>query len=99
MHIEFTSTEVEERSGVANQGTDKERAWKMRSQKCLMWLQGDEYPEKAVWNLDENEPPYDVGNYVIHDSSYQVDRNKKIELSPWNRRLTPVNIAEKKKAS
>lgn len=42
--------------------------------------QMEPYPAKVNVNLEENQPPFEPGFYVVTDESFYVDRNKNLLL-------------------
>lgn len=70
--IEITSTQITNMSGVSkatgkNYSINKQEAW--------AFINNAPYPEKLELNLDDGQPPYAVGKYLIDlNSCASVDR-------------------------
>jgi hypothetical protein len=73
IRIEVKSTEVQSRNGTRQNGTP----WSMRSQEAYAFTfdaNGRErpYPERISLQLDDNQAPYNVGQYNLHPMSIYV---------------------------
>lgn len=77
--IEVTETTIENRSGTSNR-TGK--AYSMNEQTAWMHKPGQQYPERIKITLEQNQMPYQPGNYNLAPASFRVDRFGGIEVRP-----------------
>lgn len=90
--VEIETTKTKTRSGVSKRtGND----YSITEQAALMFKEGERHPDKISINLDSGQPPYQVGVYLLDDSSYGVSNFGGIEVRPV---LVPF-VASLKQAS
>lgn len=77
--IEITSTEIKTRSGTS---TRTGNAYSMREQIGYLHKPAVPYPEKIKIMLEENQLPYNLGNYSLSSESFYVDKYDSIAVRP-----------------
>lgn len=87
--IEITDTTLENRSGTS---TRTGKAYSMNEQTAWMHKPGQQYPDRIKLTLDQNQVPYQPGNYALAPTSYRVDRYGSIEVRPV---LVPLPAQQK----
>lgn len=93
--VEVTSTLVESKTGTSSR-TGK--SYSIREQECWLHTCDKEgrprpHPERAVLPLDENQPAYPVGNYVVCPSSLYVGRFGMVGIRLKLRQTAPASAA------
>ena len=71
MHIEIQSTELFVKSGNAK-STGK--PYSIRKQDAWAHIEGQPYPVRIGFNLEENAAPFQPGMYVLDERSFYVDK-------------------------
>lgn len=84
IRIDIESTEVRTKSGIS-QRTSK--PYSIREQTAHYFRQGEKYPDRITVTLGDGQPPYAVGTYTLHPSSYFVNRYGQLQVQPV---LAPV---------
>lgn len=86
MKIEIVSADVREISGTSSK-TGK--AYNMKKQDAYVHLDGQKYPVKFEFTLEDKATPYAPGWYSLDESSYFVDRFSNLQLG-GTLKLTPT---------
>lgn len=91
--IKVETTEVRTASGTS-QRTNRE--YSIRKQKALLFRPGEQYPDKIEVVVPEGQAHYTPGDYLLHPSSYVVDRFGAVGLRVV---LTPAPAGQSIKAA
>ena len=86
--VEVSDNHVEERRGV---NRDTGRAYHLRQQSIYLH-QGAPYPEKFELMLEENQPAYEPGKYLLAAGSFE--RHYKTGALSFSRNLKLLPVAE-----
>lgn len=86
IRIEIESQAIQTRSGVSSK-TGK--PYTIREQSALLFREGEKYPERIKLNLDDGVTPYAPGHYILHDSSFSVNRYDGLQVRPV---LSPLKV-------
>lgn len=89
IHIVITSPEIREMKGTSKTSG---KPYHMRIQTAHAFTVSPdgaiaEFPDKFEISLEENQPPYQRGKYLLQPSSVYVSRDGRLEVRP---RLAPV---------
>src|SRR5699024_3199460 len=84
-YVEIASDAVDFREGRNDNGY-----WSVRRQKGFMH-QGGPYPDPFEITLDEKQPPYAAGNYILAGGSF---RNGKYGGLEFNRNVQLIPVAD-----
>lgn len=91
--IKIESTETRTASGTSARTN---REYSIRKQRGLLFRPGEQYPDKIEVVVPEGQAPYAPGDYVLHPSSFGVDRFGAVSLRVV---LMPAQPAQLSKAS
>lgn len=73
--VQVKSAEVSEKSGTGKNG----RPYTIREQ--TVWIDlGEAYPEKMTVRLEDRDPPYSPGEYVITDECLYLDKYNSLSV-------------------
>ena len=83
LKITITSTAVHTKSGIGKNG----RPYEIREQSAWIHLVGEDgkpqpYPTGMMLMLEKQQPPYGVGDYILHLSSIQSGRFGSLQIKP-----------------
>ena len=92
LKVEIQSTEVDEFSGTSKAG----RPFHIRKQQAYLFRPGEQYPDRFQVRLEDNQPPYTPGHYMVDMSSVRVSRYGELEFGVL--KLTPASTAKVKAA-
>jgi hypothetical protein len=91
--VEVPSNHIDEMQGVSSKTG---RAYHMRRQTIYLH-QGETYPEKYELSLEERQPAYEPGRYLLAAGSFVRDRTsnlsfgRNIKLLPFAEAVTKIN--------
>lgn len=91
--IKVETTETRIASGTSARTN---REYSIRKQKALLFRPGEQYPDKIEVVVPEGKAHYAPGDYVIHPSSFVVDRFGAVGLRVV---LTPAPAGQAVKAA
>jgi hypothetical protein len=85
MYIEITTNKVNSRTIPAA----KERAaMQVQDQPALLWLEGEQYPDKFKINVPRDGAPLQIGKYYISETSFVINQYGNLELSRYDMSYT-----------
>lgn len=90
--FEIHSSYVHERSGKSAKGND----YKLREQEAWVQIGDAPYTQKTKVMLEDGQPPYQPGKYLLHERSFSIGRFDALEVRPF---LVPVAVQPAQKAS
>jgi hypothetical protein len=70
MKISIEDQEVNEKTGTSSKGNP----YRIREQTAYAHIPGNRYPVKITVPLEDNQPAYFEGEYVVDDASFFVGR-------------------------
>lgn len=71
MRIEIQSTDLFTKSGNAK---TTGKPYSIRKQDAWAHIEGQPYPVRISFNLEDNAAPYQIGMYVLDERSFYVDK-------------------------
>ena len=76
--FEITNTTSENISGTGKNG----KPFSFNKQTIYAHTEGEIYPLKSEFILEDNQAPLSIGLYDLHPSSVYIDRNGRVAINP-----------------
>ncbi len=88
LRIEIVSAEFELIEGVSKKTGNP---YSFRKQKGYLHQPGQKYPEGFDFTLEDDQPPYQAGNYTLAPNAVSVNRDGRLDVKPV---LVPMQAAK-----
>jgi hypothetical protein len=75
---EITSAQSENISGTGKNG----KPFSFNKQTIYAHVEGETYPLKSEFILEDGQAPLSIGTYDLHPSSVYIDRNGRVAINP-----------------
>lgn len=96
IRVQIETTVVDTKSGIA---AKTGKPYSIREQEGWAYLMGRDgkplpHPQRVRFSLEDDQPPYDLGEYTLDPSSLYCDKFNQLSLRARLRRMAPQAVSK-----